>query len=204
LPPVEPPTDKLSAAVSRRPRTPPRRLSALAGCAALVLGLAACGQQSHPTYADTEGFYVDAGPITYQVQVSRQLNQYSTEDKSYLQGVTESGPAPDQAWFAVFLWAKNQTKRAAMTSDSFDLVDTQGIKYYPVLINSQINELAWTPQTLQPGATEPGPDTLASVSPTQGQELLFKINNSAYSNRPLALEIRAKGQAKPSRISLDL
>jgi hypothetical protein len=191
--------------VSRRPRTTPRRLSALAGCAALVLGLSACGHKgAHPTYADTEGFYVDAGPITYQVQISRQLNQYATEDKSYLQGVTEAGPSPDQAWFAVFLWAKNQTNHAAMTSDSFDLVDTQGIKYYPVQINSQINELAWTPQTLQPGETEPAPDSLASSAPTQGQELLFKIGNSAYSNRPLALEIYAKGQAKPSRVSLDL
>jgi hypothetical protein len=170
----------------------------------MVLGLGACGQKSHPTYADTEGVYVDAGPITYQVQISRQLNQYSTEDKSYLAGVTESGPTPDQAWFAVFLWAKNQTKRAARTSDSFDLVDTQGIKYYPIEINSQVNELAWTPQVLEPGGTEPGPDSLASSSLTQGQELLFKINNSAYANRPLALEIRAKGQAKPSRISLDL
>lgn len=170
----------------------------------MVLGLSACGQQSHPTYADTEGFYVDAGSITYQVQISRQLNQYSTEDKSYLQGVTEPGATPDESWFAIFLWAKNQTKQAAMTSDSFDLVDTQGIKYHPVQINSQINELAWTPQTLQPGATEPALDSLASLSPTQGEELLFKIGDSAYSNRPLALEIYAKGQAKPSRISLDL
>ncbi len=190
--------------MSRRPRTTPRRLSALAGCAALILGLSACGEQSHPTYADTEGFYVDAGPITYQVQISRQLNQYSTEDSGYLAGVTDAKPAPDQAWFAVFLWAKNQTKHAAMTSDSFDLVDTQGIKYHPIQINSQVNQLAWTPQTLQPGGTEPAPDSLASFGPTQGQELLFKINNSAYSNRPLALEIYAKGQSKPSRVSLDL
>ncbi|MDQ6605136.1 MAG: hypothetical protein M3Z06_01140 [Actinomycetota bacterium] len=190
--------------MSRRPRPSPRRLSLLAGCAALVLGLGACGRQSHPTYADTEGFYVDAGAITYQVQVSRQLNQYSTEDRSYLQGVNEPAPKPDEAWFAVFIWAKNQTKQPAMTSDSFDLVDTQGIKYYPVLINSQVNQLAWTPQTLQPGETEPAPDSSASFGPTQGEELLFKIGDSAYSNRPVALEIHAKGQDKPSRISLDL
>jgi hypothetical protein len=190
--------------VSRRPRTSPRRLSVLAGCAALVLGLSACGRESHPTYADSEGVYVDAGPITYQVQISRQLNQYSIEDKSYLLGVNEPAPKPDEAWFAVFLWAKNQTKQSAMTSDSFDLVDTQGIKYYPVLINSQVNELAWTPQTLQPGGTEPATDSLAGFGPTQGQELLFKIGDSAYSNRPLALEIHAQGQDKPSRVSLDL
>ncbi len=177
----------------------------LAGCAALALGLGACGhKEAHPTYADNEGFYVDAGPITYQVQISRQLNPFSTEDKSYLQGVSEAPPTPDESWLAVFLWAKNQTKQAAMTSDSFDLVDTQGIKYRPVLINSQVNTLAWTPQTLAPGGTEPAPDSLASVTPTQGRELLFKIGNSAYSNRPLALEIYAQGQDKPSRVSLDL
>jgi hypothetical protein len=171
----------------------------------LVLGLGACGnKQSHPTYADTEGFYVDAGPITYQVQISRQLNPFSTEDKSYLTGVNETSPKPDEEWFAIFLDARNQTKRAATTTDSFDIVDTQGNKYYPVAINTQVNPLAWTAQTLAPGGTEPGPDTLASYAPTQGGELLFKVNDSAYSNRPMALEIHAQGQAKPSRVSLDL
>jgi hypothetical protein len=171
----------------------------------LVLGLAACGHKlSHPTTADSEGVYVDAGPITYQVQVSRQLNQYSVEDREYLAGVSTPAPKFGEEWFAVFLWAKNQTQSNQTTSNSFDIVDTQGHKYFPVPVNSQVNPFAWTAMTLRPLATEPIPDSPASYGPTQGGELLFKISDAAYSNRPLTLEIHAAGQPQPSTVSLDL
>jgi hypothetical protein len=190
--------------VSLLPRLRTRRL--LLACAVpLALGLAACGNElSHPTSADTEGVYVDAGPITYQVQVSRQLNPYSVEDRAYLSGVNSPAPSASEEWFAVFLWAKNQTKSAATTTNSFDIVDTQGTKYYPVQMNPQVNVFAWSAMTLKPLQTEPLPDTPASFAPTQGGELLFKINDSAYSNRPLTLQIFAAGQSRPSTVSLDL
>jgi hypothetical protein len=183
-----------------------RRLSIIACTIPLALGVAACGsKQSHPTAADNEGFYVDAGPITYQVQLSRELNPYGTEDKAYLAGVTDATVLkPDEEWFAVFLWAKNQTGSTQTTTDSFDIVDTQGDVYHPVQLNPQLDPFAWTSQSLKPLGTEPGPDSVASVGPTQGAELLFKINTSAYANRPLILEIHAPGQAKPSTVSLDL
>ena len=107
-------------------------------------------------------------------------------------------------WFAVFLLAKNETQRTLTTSNSFDIVDTQGNKYYPVAINRAVNPFAWTAQTLRPLGTEPAPDSVASFGPTQGSELLFKLNNSVSSNRPLTFEIHAAGQTQPSSISLDL
>ena len=182
-----------------------RRLLILACSLPLALGVAACGhKEAHPTVADNEGFYVDAGPITYQVQLSRELNPYNVEDHGYLSGVSTTPPKPDEEWFAVFLWAKNQTNAVHVTSDSFDIVDTQGNTYYPVAINSQVNPYAWTSMALKPNGTEPVPDSTAYFGPTQGGELLFKINTSAYSNRPLTLEIHAPGQANPSTVSLDL
>jgi len=181
-----------------------RRLSLLAAATALVLALAACGRIAHPTAADGEGVYVDAGPLTYQVQLSRELNPYATEDKEYLTGVSASPPQPDEEWFAVFLWAKNETNTSQTTSDSFAIVDTEGNRYYPVAIDSAVNPFAWTPQTLEPLGTEPGPDSAASFGPTQGGLLLFKLNDSVYSNRPLTLEIYAHGQSQPSTVSLDL
>ncbi|MHB8656643.1 MAG: hypothetical protein ACYC91_01615 [Solirubrobacteraceae bacterium] len=188
-----------------RRATSPSRLSVVLIGLLIVLGLAACGhKEAHPTVADNEGFYVDAGPITYEVQISRELNPYSTEDRNYLTGVTATAPKPDEEWFAIFMWAKNQTKHPATTTDSFDIVDTQGNTYHPVIINAQANPFAWTAEKLQPGAVEPGPDTVASFGPTQGGELLFKLNQSAYANRPLTLEIYAQGQANPSTVSLDL
>ncbi len=150
------------------------------------------------------GFYVDAGKITYQVQISRVLNPYSTEDKSYLAGVSSAPPAPSELWFAVFLWAKNQSGSTATTANTFTITDSQGTTYYPLQINPAVNQLVWTPTALPPGATEPAPDSLASLSATQGAELLFKISDSAYSNRPLTLNIYAPGQATPSQVSLDL
>ena len=171
----------------------------------LALGLGACGDKvSHPTVAANEGIYVDAGPVTYQVQVSRQLNPSNSEDRGYLTGISTTPPKPDEEWFAVFLWAKNQTHSNQTTSNTFDIIDTQGNKYYPVPLNTSVNPYAWTPQTLQPLGTEPAPDTTAQFGPTQGSELLFKLNDSVYSSRPLTLEIHAPGGTQTASVSLDL
>jgi len=175
----------------------------------LAFGITACGnKQAHPNVADAnnDGDYVDAGPVTYQLQISRVLNQYSSEDSQYVKGLPAStaGPTATQEWYGVFLWAKNQTSKAQTTSDNFIMVDTEGEKYYPVNLNPDLNPYAWTSQTLQPLQTEPGPDTTASYGPTQGQLLLFKIGTSAYANRPLTLEILGSGNQKLATISLDL
>ena len=183
---------------------PFRRLSVVAGVLLVVLGTSACGRIAHPTSADTEGVYVDAGPLTYQVQISRELNAFNIEDKEYLSGVTATAPAPDQEWFGVFLWAKNETHSNHVTTTSFDIVDTIGNKYYPIPINAAVNPYAWTATALKPLDIYPKPDSTAYFGPTQGGELLFKLNNSIYSNRPLTLEIYAAGQKHPTTVTLDL
>jgi hypothetical protein len=174
----------------------------------MALGLAACGRESHPEQADAnnDGGYVDAGPISYQLQVSRQLNPYATEDSQYLTGLPPGTPTtkPDQLWYGVFLQAKNQSDKTAKTTDSFDIVDTEGNKFYPVVLNPSQNPYAWQSTTLDPSGVEPGPDTTASYGPTQGRILLFKLPTQVYSDRPLTLQIHAPGQSTPSTISLDL
>src|SRR5262249_14735081 len=89
---------------------------------AVGVGLSACG----PTSEENDGVYVDAGPITYQLQVSRQLNQYAVEDRQYLAGLPtgEGHLTPSELWFGVFLWAKNQTDQYHPTSDNFKISDT--------------------------------------------------------------------------------
>jgi hypothetical protein len=182
-----------------------RRLPLLAVAVPLALGLSACGRKlKNPHRADNEGVYVDAGSLSYQVQLSRALNPASKEDRSYLTGVTASPPTPSQVWFAVFMWAKNETHANHTTTDSFDIIDSQNHRYYPVTLNPSLNSYAWTSQTLRPLDIEPSPDTTASFGPTQGAEVLFKLDTTVYSNRPLTLEIRAPGQAEPSAVSLDL
>jgi hypothetical protein len=182
-----------------------------AGClCGLAAGISACGHSNHPPTAENDGVYVNAGPITYQLEVSRELNQYATEDRQYVTGLPPGASTlnASQEWYGVFLWAKNQTQRAQMTSDNIDIVDTQGKHYYPIAVNPQANPYAWTAQSLSPGGIEPSADTTASAGPTQGGLLLFKLDTSpgsgVYDNRPLTLEIRGPSQQVWGTISLDL
>ncbi len=184
-----------------------RPLLILAASLVLALGLAACGnKQAHPHFADNEGFYVDAGGITYQVQLSRELNQYNVEDMAYLKGLAPGTPPlrPDEEWFAVFLAARNQTKSPLTTAHNFDMVDTQGNRYNAIPLDPALNEYVWEPTLLKPNGTQPVPDSVAYFGPTQGGLLLFRINVSAYSNRPLILEIRGPVGQVWARVSIDL
>ena len=186
-----------------------RRSLILASLLPLAVVLSACGARGgQSTVADTGAFYVRAGALTYQVQVSRALNPYTVKDKGYLAGLPAgtTAPQPTQLWFGVFVWAQNFTHHAHVTLSpaSFDIVDTQGNTYYPIQLNPGVNPYAWTSMTLQPNDTEPVPNSTAAFGPTGGGELLFKISNSAYSNRPLTLQIHAPGQATPSTVLLDL
>jgi hypothetical protein len=85
----------------------------VAGAVTLALGVGACGlakRINHPTSADAANVYVDAGPVTYQVQISRALNPFSTEDAQYLAGIPKAQTIPaNQLWFAVFVWRRPPT-----------------------------------------------------------------------------------------------
>jgi hypothetical protein len=186
-----------------------RRLWIAVSALTLAFGLCACGhKQAHPHNADANniGGYVDAGPITYQLQLSRILNPYSTEDSQYVKGLPPGTPGltPDQYWYGVFLWAKNQTGKPAVTTDNFIVTDTQGTVYHPVPLDPNLNPYAWTAQRLYPLQTEPTPDSTASEGPTQGGLVLFRIGASAYANRPLTLHILGADHRTQATISLDL
>jgi hypothetical protein len=71
-------------------------------------------------------------------------------------------------------------------------------------LNASINPYAWTSQLLSQNGIEPAADSTASEGPAGGSLILFKLNDSVYSNRPLTLLIFAPGSTKPSRVSLDL
>jgi hypothetical protein len=187
---------------------PVRRLLTIAGVVAVSSLTAACGvHHSNLADANNDGTYVKAGPVTYQLEVSRLLNQYTPEDSGYLQGVPKGVAtlAPNQEWYGVFMWAKNQTKQAQLTSDNFEIVDTQGHVYKPVPVH---NPYAWSSQPLAPGAIEPSPQTTAGFGPTQGGLLLFKVPSggadSVYANRPLTLEIIGNTGKVWGTVSLDL
>lgn len=182
-----------------------RRLWILLCALGVAVGLTACGQTSQPTSLLNNGVYVDAGPITYQLQVSRELNPYLQEDSQYVAGLPAGTGAlgPNQLWYGVFLWAKNQGDQPQLTAGNFAITDSNGDTFHPLHLNTQLNGYAWTQERLAPGGVAPVPNSTASFGPTGGGLLLFKLPTAVYSNRPLTLHIFAPGGAS-GQISLDL
>ena len=183
-----------------------RRVWTLLCALGLALGLGACGQTGQPTSVLNNGVYVTAGPVTYQLQVSRELNPYLTEDSQYVTGLPVGAGVlgANQLWYGVFLWAKNQTNHPELTAHNFDIVDSGDHHYFPLRLNPQLNGYVWTQQSLPPSGQEPKLNTTASFGPTQGGLLLFKLPTTVYSNRPLTLEIFPPAGGKTADISLDL
>jgi hypothetical protein len=76
--------------------------------------------------------------------------------------------------------------------------------YHATALNPSINPYAWTSEALSQNQIEPLPDSTASNGSSGGGLILFKLNESVYSNRPLTLEIFQPGDPKPAKVSLDL
>jgi hypothetical protein len=179
----------------------------------LAAGLSGCGLDYRTTIHNVSQDalaagaepYFDVGTVTYQVQITRQLNPFATEDVGYLAGIPHAQMLPgDRLWFGVFLWAKNQTGQPQKTAGRFEIVDSSGTVYQPTKLNPSLNPYAWTQQTLDVNATEPGVDTTAWQGPTGGSLILFDLPSTVYSNRPLTLRIFPPAGGPPSRVSLDL
>ncbi len=171
-------------------------LAALAVLAVLVLS--ACGD-SHTrvttgTYAGESGAnapYLNVGPLIYEVQLSRELNPYNSEDAGYLEGLSplERRLGPGEEWFGVFVQVYNNTSRELPAASDLTISDTQNNIYAPtpVAVN---NPYAYRPGALVPaGGRLPLEDTTAFFGPTQGLLLLYKIHIVSLDNRPLKLRI---------------
>lgn len=178
------------------------RLRKLTSYAVLALAaamlLAACADNSHTkvttgTYAGESGQnapYLNVGPLTYEVQLSRQLNPTNSEDSGYLQGLTpaELKLNTGEEWFGVFMQVYNTTSSYLPSSNDFSISDTQGNVYTPLPPPSG-NPYAYRPVYVPGNSTIPAPDTTAAFGPTQGALLLFKIKVVSLDNRPLELRI---------------
>jgi hypothetical protein len=186
------------------------RLLTLVPALLAALTLAACGGQKQPTqHGEGEGAYIQAGPLVYQVQMSRELNPGNVEDVEYLEGLSAGEPAlaGDEEWFGVWLRVQNATDDVHPTADDFKIVDTVGTEYEPVELPatnpfSYQSALLQTDEEGQPVA--PDPESGAGSGPIQGSMLLFKLNTSVYSNRPIELEIESPEGGEPSTVVLDL
>jgi hypothetical protein len=162
-----------------------------------VLVLSACGD-SHTkvttgTYAGESGAaapYLNVGPLIYEVQISRQLNPFDTEDAGYLQGLSpaERQLAPGQEWFGVFVQVYNNNSVQQPAASNLTITDTQGTTYSPI-VPGQANSYAYRGGMVPAKGLLPVPNSTASFGPTQGALLLYKIQIVSLDNRPLEIKI---------------
>ena len=163
-----------------------------------VLALSACSDNSHTrvttgTYAGESGQnapYLNVGPLIYEVQLSRELNPYDTEDAAYLKGLTPAQRLlrPGEEWFAVFMQVYNQTSAPHLVSTNLTISDTQENVYTPI-VPDYTNEFAYRGGLLGANSRLPALNTVAANGPTQGALLLYKIKIVSLDNRPLELKI---------------
>lgn len=186
------------------------RISLLTAAALLAaVTLVACGGEKQPTdHGDSEGAYVQAGPLIYQVQMSRELNARNVEDVEYLQGLPADTPrlAGDEEWFGVWLRVQNATDHVHPTASDFRIVDTTGAEFEPVAL-PVTNPFSYQPTAVEAASgqpVKPDPESGAGTGPIQGAMVLFKLDTSVYANRPLELEITPPGGGDPSSVVLDL
>jgi hypothetical protein len=175
-----------------------------------VLALAACGtSETEPTkHGADEGSYIQAGPLVYQVEMSRELNASNVEDAQYLAGLPAGTPrlAGDEEWFGVWLRVQNATSQEHLTASQFRIIDTTGASYTPIPLSAG-NVLSYQPSVVQSEGGQPvypDPNSAAGSGPINGAMLLFKLNTSVYANRPLNLEITPPDGGAPSSVVLDL
>jgi hypothetical protein len=182
-----------------------RKLLLLTLVAAFFAG---CGNKGEEHIeAETEGIYLVAGGLTYQVQMSRYLNPGDVEDAEYLNGLPEGIPAKlpgDETWFGVWMRVKNYSEEALTPTTNFTIVDTEENEFRPVPLDTSRNPFVFEPIELQHAQVLPAPDTAASSGTIQGSLILFRLTTDSLQNRPLKLHIEAGGGEEPRIIDLDL
>jgi hypothetical protein len=182
-----------------------RRFSVALLVLAAAVALAACGNKPKiRTTGETEGTYLNIGPLVYQVQLSRQLNPRDIEDRSYLEGIAPDQSALDSqhTWFGVFIRVANETDQSHPVDGTFAIEDTQDDVYRPTL-QAASNPFTYQWQTLPGGQIIPNPNSVAGEGVIQGSLVLFKLPVQALDNRPLELVVKDEFN-HAGRVKLDV
>jgi hypothetical protein len=185
-----------------------RRLLTSLVILAAAAGTSACGNKEAETlHGTTEGAYLDLAGMKYQVQISRQLNPASVEDRYYLIGLNGNDRRlpVGQEWFAVFMRVENDGDKAERAATDYLITDTQGNRYRPLSF-APVNSFAYRGGGLMlPTEILPKPDSPAGQGSIQGALLLFKIPTRNLENRPLELSIRTPAApGKVATVDLDV
>lgn len=185
-----------------------RRLAVPLTLALALVAFGGCGNKRDAyTTADTEGVYLAADGLTYQVQLSRELNPALVEDRTLLRGLpaSETRLTPDEVLFGVWLRVENNGNATHVSSDNFEIIDTEDNHYAPLTVDPSLNSFIYQPQTMRSGDLYPDLDSVASsCCPRQGALLIFRLNRSVYNNRPLDFDIRTTRTPVRTEASVEL
>ena len=177
--------------------------SALIACAAAALVASGCGEEEEGE-AKREGLGVDVGGLTYNVYITRQINQRDAEDRAYYHGPE---PKPGTTYYGVFISVCNEEGDEPLRPvDEFKVVDNQGNEFEPLEVEEE-NAFAYRSRLLPKKACVPEDGSVAASGPTAGALLVFEIPVQSIENRPLELEIEDEGddgEIEHGAIELDL
>ena len=193
------------------------RLSLLSLALLASLTLAACGQEAQDEggfqteiaqVAETEAVYMTLDGMKYQVQISRQLNPLTIDDRDYLAGVPEDQRqlAEDEEWFGIWMRVENHQEREGgarpMVRD-LEIHDTQENVYRPIEIGPG-NPFAYRPGVVQGGELYPDPNSPAGERQPFAALILFKVRRFSLDNRPLELILEGPESGEKAQVALDV
>jgi len=173
----------------QRALTSTTRLGAVAAAVVAIAAgvvLSGCGDTAPENASQvSEGQGIKLDDLLFNVQITRELNPFDTEDKAYLVGQKPLGP--DQYYLGVFMRVQNEGDTAAQVPTDMSVVDTVGRTYKPLASKSLF--ALGLGDTLHPGDELPEAESVAANGPIEGSMVLFRITSSAIQDRPLTLHI---------------
>ena len=172
-------------------------LAALA-LAALVVGVSACGYESHEKEV-VEGEPVELGELSFNVTFSRFLNPNDNEDSAYLVG--QPPPPEGSSYFGVFFEVQNESEEAQALPSTLEITDADHERF-DVLPSESLYALELGGE-VEPQEQVPVLDSTPDLGPIEGSVAIFLLPASASENRPLTLHIPGADGEK-GEVTLDL
>ncbi|HEV7769751.1 MAG TPA: hypothetical protein VGO66_03715 [Solirubrobacterales bacterium] len=171
-------------------------LAALALCA-LVIGVSACGYESHEKEV-VEGEPVELGELSYNVIFSRFLNPADNEDGAYLVG--QPPPPEGSTYFGVFFEVQNESEEPQTLADELTIFDADD-QIFEAIPSESLYALPLGGE-VEPQEQIPVLDSTPEQGSIEGSLVVFLLPAEASDNRPLTLEI--PGPGGPGEVTLDL
>jgi hypothetical protein len=172
-------------------------LAALA-LAGLVVGVSACGYESHEKEV-VEGEPVELGELAFNVTFSRYLNPNDNEDSAYLVG---QEPAPKgSSYFGVFFEVQNESEEPQTLPSTLTITDADHSEF-EVLPSESLYALEFGGE-VEAQEQVPVLDSTADLGPIEGAVAIFLLPESVSENRPLTLHIPG-ADGENGEVTLDL